>query len=239
MNLLMTQRSTPDRPHLGYCIQLWGFQDKDVDLLKAIELQVKKEGAQEQVLEEMALANANEQYKAAILSLSMELAPTLDDMLQKETKDNVGMFLNEQGTLATEDTEKGEVLNAFFASIFTNKTSPQGSLTQETRVKEWWEEDIPLVKEDWVREHLSKLDIQKSVGPEGIHPEVLKALADIIGRPLMIIFERLWRSGEVPEDWKKANVTLVFKKGMKEDPGNYCPVSLTSVPGKVMECLIL
>ncbi|RMC20417.1 hypothetical protein DUI87_01267 [Hirundo rustica rustica] len=51
-------------------------------LTRAIELQVKEEGAQEQVLEEMALANANEECKAAILSLLMELAPTLDDMLQ-------------------------------------------------------------------------------------------------------------------------------------------------------------
>ncbi|RMC20202.1 hypothetical protein DUI87_01048 [Hirundo rustica rustica] len=51
-------------------------------LTSAIELQVKEEGAQEQVLEEMALTNANEQCKAAILSLPMELAPTLDDMLQ-------------------------------------------------------------------------------------------------------------------------------------------------------------
>ncbi|TRZ07418.1 hypothetical protein HGM15179_019687 [Zosterops borbonicus] len=135
----------------------------------------------------------------------------------RKRKDNVGRFLNEQGTLVTDDTEKAEVLNAFFASVFTNKTSPQGSLTQETRVKEWW--DIPLVKEDWVREHLSKLDIQKSVGPEGMHPELLKALADIIERPLVIIFDKLWRSGEVPEDWKKANVTLVFKKGKKEDQG--------------------
>ncbi|RMC21940.1 hypothetical protein DUI87_02811 [Hirundo rustica rustica] len=51
-------------------------------LTSAIKLQVKKEGAQEQVLEEMALANANKQCTVAILSLSMELAPTLDDMLQ-------------------------------------------------------------------------------------------------------------------------------------------------------------
>ncbi|KAJ7400205.1 hypothetical protein BTVI_107419 [Pitangus sulphuratus] len=43
----------------------------------------------------------------------------------------------------------------------------------------------------------------------------------------------------VPGDWKKANVTLVFRKGKKEDPGNYQSVSLTSVPGKVMECLVL
>ncbi|TRZ07879.1 hypothetical protein HGM15179_019227 [Zosterops borbonicus] len=45
--------------------------------------------------------------------------------------------------------------------------------------------------------------------------------------------------GEVPEDWKKANATLVIKKGKKEYPGNYQPVSLASIPGKVMEHLIL
>ncbi|GAB0205687.1 mitochondrial enolase superfamily member 1 [Grus japonensis] len=77
------------------------------------------------------------------------------------------------------------------------------------------------------------------MGPNGMHPRVLRELADVIVRPLSIIFERSWRTGEVPEDWRKASVTLVFKKGKKEDPGNYRPVSLTSIPGKVMEQLIL
>ena len=68
---------------------------------------------------------------------------------------------------------------------------------------------------------------------------LLGELADVIAEPLSIIFERSWRTGEVPEDWRKANVTPVFKKGKKEDPGNYRPISLTSIPGKVMEQLIL
>jgi len=72
-----------------------------------------------------------------------------------------------------------------------------------------------------------------------MHPRVLRELADVIAEPLCIIFERSWRTGEVPKDWRKASVTPIFKKGKKEDPGNYRPVSLASIPGKVMEQLIL
>ncbi|KFV87175.1 RNA-directed DNA polymerase from mobile element jockey, partial [Struthio camelus australis] len=97
----------------------------------------------------------------------------------------------------------------------------------------------PLVEEDRVRDLLSKLDIHKSMGPNVMHPQVLRELADVTARPLSIILERSWRSGEVPEDWEKASVTPVFQKGKKEDPGNYRPASLTSSPGKVMEQLLL
>ncbi|KFP33183.1 RNA-directed DNA polymerase from mobile element jockey, partial [Colius striatus] len=90
-----------------------------------------------------------------------------------------------------------------------------------------------------VKDLLAKLKAHKSMGPDGMHPRVLRELADVIAEPLSIIFEQSWRTGEVPEDWRKANVTPGFKKGMKNDRGNYRLVSLTSIPGKVMEQLIL
>jgi len=130
-----------------------------------------------------------------------------------------------------------ELLNAFFASVCTTKAGSQASLSLEVREEACRKEDLPFVEADRVRDHLSNLDTHKSIGLDGMH--LLRDLADVIAKPLSIIFERSWRTGELPEDWRKARVTPAVKNGKKDDPGNYRPISLTSFPGKVMEQLIL
>ncbi|CAM5156812.1 unnamed protein product [Eretmochelys imbricata] len=109
------------------------------------------------------------------------------------------------------------------------------SQTAALGITKWGRDGQPSVEMEVVRDYLEKLDVHKSMGPHELHPRVLKELAAVIAEPLAIIFENSWRTGEVPDDWKKANVVPIFKKGKKEDPGNYRPVSLTSVPGKIME----
>jgi len=153
---------------------------------------------------------------------------------KRETRENVGPLLNEAGVLVMEDAEKAELLNAFFASVFSAKSSPQESQALEVREEAYREDDFPLVEEDCVRDRLSDLDVHKSMGPNRMHPRVPRELADVVAEPLSIIFERSWRTGEVPKDWSKASVTPIFKKGKKEDPGNYRLVGFTSIPGKVM-----
>ena len=68
---------------------------------------------------------------------------------------------------------------------------------------------------------------------------MLRELADFIAEPLSTIFERSWGTVELLKEWREAIVTSVLKKCKKQDPGNNRLVSLTSIPGKVMEVLIL
>lgn len=71
-------------------------------------------------------------------------------------------------------TEKVEVLNAFFVSVFTGKICLLESQAAETRVEVWSMEDFLSVEGDQVRRHLKKPDIFKSMGPDGLHPQVLR-----------------------------------------------------------------
>ncbi|KAJ7425675.1 rna-directed dna polymerase from mobile element jockey-like [Pitangus sulphuratus] len=86
---------------------------------------------------------------------------------------------------------------------------------------------------------LLQLDPYKSIGPDAIHPRILKELADVFTKPVSVIFEWSWESGDDPAEWKLVNIVTIFKKGKKGDPRNYRPVSLTSVPSKVMGKIIL
>jgi len=97
----------------------------------------------------------------------------------------------------------------------------------------------PTIQEETVRDLLLQLDCHTSMGPDEIHPRVLRELAEVIAEPLSIIYQRSLLTGEVPEDWRLTSVATLYKKGCREDPGNYRPGSLTSVPGNIMEQIVL
>ena len=68
-----------------------------------------------------------------------------------------------------------------------------------------------------IREELNRLDTSKSPGPDEIHPRVLFELREFILKPLLIFFQTSWETNKLPEDWKLANNSAIFKKGKKID----------------------
>ena len=90
-----------------------------------------------------------------------------------------------------------------------------------------------------VEEKLGELEVHKSVGSDNMHPRVLKELKGCLSASLADIFTRSMATAEVPDEWKIANVTGIYKKGGRENGGNYYrSISLTSVVCKTMERII-
>ena len=85
---------------------------------------------------------------------------------------------------------------------------------------------------------LKNINTKKASGPDGISCWVMKEAGEEIAPFLQFIFNQSLTTGQVPGDWKCANVTPVLKKGSKKEASNYRPVSLTSVPCKILEHII-
>ena len=64
-----------------------------------------------------------------------------------------------------------------------------------------------------------KLNMYKSMGPDDIHPRVLREMADVVAEPLSIIFEKSWLSGEVPVTGKRETLFLFLRKGERVTQG--------------------
>ena len=69
-----------------------------------------------------------------------------------------------------------------------------------------------------IQQVIDKLKEQSAVGPDGIPPRVLKELRDEIAVPMNILFRESMKSGKIPEEWREAEMTPIFKKGKNPIP---------------------
>ena len=131
------------------------------------------------------------------------------------------------------------MLNDYFSSVFTTEDCthiPTPEKLFQNNIEEGLV-DIEIT-EEMVSEKLEKLNANKCPGLDGIHPKMLLELKTYLVKPLTSIFKSSLEQGIVPLDWKDAVVMPLFKKGKRDDPNNYRPVSLTSIIGKILESTI-
>ena len=152
-----------------------------------------------------------------------------------KSRDNVGP-LKVGDRFITDNNEMATLLNNAFTDVFSiedlnnvpycpprhgNKTIHNVQFTPSAVAKK-----------------IKSLKVSPSSGPDGISSSFLRDNVSSMAVPLSIIYTKSMETGTVPSDWRKANVTPIFKKGSKSDPGNYRPISLTSIPCKVMESIM-
>ena len=152
------------------------------------------------------------------------------------TREGVSDLSDNNGKQETTDREKADMLNEFFCSVFTKENLDSVPKCESKKLKT--ELSSINIDTNTVLKLLRTLDVSKSAGPDGMHPKVLKEMSDLLAEVLAIIFRTSLNEGKIPHQWKDANVTPLLKKGNKSNPGNYRPVSLTSIPCKLLEKII-
>ena len=159
---------------------------------------------------------------------------------KSKVKEVVGPLLDKKGEWVYDTNKKCDILNRFFASVFTEEkdTDKMPEVKQKfNKDSDHMLKDIDITR-DLVLTKLKRLKVNKAPGVDNIATRILIENAEVLSEPLCYIFLDSLKNGIVPNNWKTANVSAIFKKGKKEMPCNYRPVSLTSHICKVMESII-
>ena len=161
-------------------------------------------------------------------------------LVKHSGNDSVGIpgLADEQGVIHEDASAKAEILNRKFVSVFSPRVQTATSQPAADRTSH---PEMPEIEfhTAGISKLLCELDPYKACGPDQIKPVVLRTLHLQIAPILQVIFERSYETGIVPEEWRSAYITPIYKKGARSDPGNYRPVSLTCVASKVMEHVVV
>ena len=152
-------------------------------------------------------------------------------------KDRVGTApLKNNNILYSDPKSKAEILNKQYQSVFS-KEDPV-NIPSPTEPPSPPMPDIEVSREG-VLKLLLDLKENKASGPDKIPTRILKVAAEPISHCLQLLFTASLHTGIVPNDWKQANITPVFKKGERFKASNYRPVSLTCICSKLMEHVVV
>ena len=133
--------------------------------------------------------------------------------------------------------EKCEILNDYFVMQTKLNFEMEPSLPELIPRSIKYLSDIVVTNSD-VLNILKSLNVTKANGPDNIGNLILKQNAEVLSEPITLLINNSLRKSVFPSEWKKANVTPVFKKGSRQDYKNYRPISLLSNTSKILERVV-
>ena len=156
--------------------------------------------------------------------------------VKSKKQDNISCsFLRDtQGNLQSSPSIKAQILNDQFSSVFSPPIEKDISMIDEPSPPA----DPITIETEGVLKLMKDINPNKSTGPDGIPPFILKELATELAPILSLLFQASLNQSTIPQDWKLAHVTPIFKKGDPLKASNYRPVSLTSIPCKILEHIV-
>ena len=142
---------------------------------------------------------------------------------------------SEEGEGTIEESDTANFINSFFANIgpkLACNHNEQWSFHGETV-----QEDCPPFTTNYVQVQKLCKDIKtvKSSGFPDISSVVFKDAFKVLVPQLVYMFNRSFVTGTFPDSWKRATIIPLYKGGDKTEVGNYRPVSLLPLPGKLLE----
>lgn len=135
-----------------------------------------------------------------------------------------------------DDAEKAEVFAEYFSKVFTYEPPDAFEKLNNFLLANAMEEID--VTEEIVYKKLFKLKVDKSPGPDMIHPRILKETSVQITRALQLLFEMSLSTCALPDDWTSSIISVIHKKGSRDSASNYRPISLTCISCKILESII-
>ena len=151
-------------------------------------------------------------------------------------KSGISTLKDVNGVSLSDDTSKAERLGEYFASVYTEDNHVLPQVTR--RVDDAIELNNVDFRPDLVYKHLRNLNVKTSSGPDLLPAILFKNLAHSLSLPLSLLFSKLFVLSALPDIWKTAVITPIYKKGPPSDASNYRPISLTCVMCKLMESVI-
>ena len=200
-------------------------------------------------LAKTAYQNISKEYTSAVKAyknkceqnvINNKNKKVLYNFMKKKLRTNHQLppLLQPNNEITLDAQTKANLLNSTFAKIFLKDELSTDTATLHTTTSHIIPHTFQPISHQDILESITKLKKSVSKTPDSIPSLFIKKTSSQLVQPLYYLLNYSMQTSEIPSLWKIAIVVPIYKKGKRNDPSNYRPISLTSVLCRLLEKII-